>query len=70
LYRPSCTESENDAEVGNVHHFDNGIEGGLKFLSNDPILTQPGDTSTTSRKASWIERADVVLLTIAQESAV
>jgi CubicO group peptidase (beta-lactamase class C family) len=36
------SESESDAEVGNVHHFDNGIEGGLKFFANDPLLAQPG----------------------------
>ncbi len=36
------SESENDPEVGNVHHFDNGIEGGLKFFANDPLLAQPG----------------------------
>ena len=35
-------ESESDPEVGNVHHFDNGIEGGLKFFANDPLLAQPG----------------------------
>ena len=35
-------ESESDPEVGNVHHFDNGIEGGLKFFANDPQLAQPG----------------------------
>lgn len=34
--------SESDPEVGNVLHFDNGIEGGLKFFANDPLLTQPG----------------------------
>jgi len=35
-------ESESDPEVGNVHHFDNGIEGGLKFFANDPLVAQPG----------------------------
>lgn len=35
-------ESESDPEVGNIHHFDNGIEGGLKFFANDPLLAQPG----------------------------
>ena len=34
--------SESDPEVGNVLHFDNGIEGGLKFFANDPLLAQPG----------------------------
>jgi Beta-lactamase len=33
---------ESDPEVGNVRHFDNGIEGGLKFFVNDPLLAQPG----------------------------
>jgi serine beta-lactamase-like protein LACTB, mitochondrial len=35
-------ESESDPEVGNVRHFDDGIEGGLKFFANDPLLAQPG----------------------------
>jgi serine beta-lactamase-like protein LACTB len=36
------SKSESDPEVGNVHHFDDGIEGGLKFFANDPLLAQPG----------------------------
>ena len=36
------SESESDPEVGNVHHFENGIEGGMKFFANDPLLAQPG----------------------------
>jgi CubicO group peptidase (beta-lactamase class C family) len=35
-------KSESDPEVGNVQHFDNGIEGGLKFFASDPLLAQPG----------------------------
>ncbi|MGA7109509.1 MAG: serine hydrolase [Terracidiphilus sp.] len=36
------SESESDPEVGNVRYFDNGIESGLKFFANDPLLAQPG----------------------------
>ncbi len=36
------SKSESDPEVGNVHHFDDGIEGGLKFFANDPLQAQPG----------------------------
>ena len=28
--------------MGNTRHFDNGIEGGLKFFANDPLVAQPG----------------------------
>jgi CubicO group peptidase (beta-lactamase class C family) len=34
--------SQSDPEVGNTRHFDNGIEGGLKFFANDPLVAQPG----------------------------
>jgi serine beta-lactamase-like protein LACTB len=34
--------SRTDPEVGNTRHFENGIEGGLKFFANDPLLAQPG----------------------------
>src|SRR3984957_69030 len=34
--------SQTDPEVGNTHHFENGIEGGLKFFANDPLVGQPG----------------------------
>src|ERR1700726_4958723 len=34
--------SQADPEVGNTRHFENGIEGGLKFFANDPLLAQPG----------------------------
>lgn len=36
------SESEADPEVGNTHHFENGIAGGLKFFANDPLVAQPG----------------------------
>ena len=36
------SESESDAEVGNTRHFENGIEGGLKFFANDPLVAPPG----------------------------
>ena len=36
------SESQSDPEVGNTHHFENGIEGGLKFFANDPLVSQPG----------------------------
>ena len=34
--------SQADPEVGNTHHFENGIEGGLKFFAKDPLVAQPG----------------------------
>jgi serine beta-lactamase-like protein LACTB, mitochondrial len=34
--------SQSDPEVGNTRRFDNGIEGGLKFFSNDPLVAPPG----------------------------
>src|SRR6266581_79196 len=34
--------SQTDPEVGNTHHFENGIEGGLKFFANDPLVSRPG----------------------------
>ena len=36
------SESESDPEVGNTRHFENGIEAGLKFFANDPLVAQPG----------------------------
>lgn len=34
--------SESDPEVGNTRHFENGIEAGLKFFANDPLVAKPG----------------------------
>lgn len=34
--------SQADPEVGNTHYFENGIEGGLKFFAEDPLVAQPG----------------------------
>jgi serine beta-lactamase-like protein LACTB len=36
------SESQSDPEVGNTLHFENGIEEGLKFFANDPLVAQPG----------------------------
>ena len=36
------SESQSDPEVGNTRHFENGIEAGLKFFANDPLVAQPG----------------------------
>jgi len=36
------SKSESDPEVGNTHHFENGIEAGLKFFADDPLVAQPG----------------------------
>jgi CubicO group peptidase (beta-lactamase class C family) len=38
-YHPN---SENDPEVYNIKHFDNPIDGGLKFFENDSLLSKPG----------------------------
>jgi serine beta-lactamase-like protein LACTB len=34
--------SQSDPEVGNTRYFDNGIEGGLKFFANEPLVAEPG----------------------------
>ena len=34
--------SQTDAEVGNTRHFEDGIDGGLKFFANDPLVAPPG----------------------------
>ena len=34
--------SQTDAEVGNTRHFEDGIDGGLKFFANDPLVASPG----------------------------
>jgi serine beta-lactamase-like protein LACTB, mitochondrial len=34
--------SQSDPEVGNTRHFENGVEGGLSFFANDPLVAQPG----------------------------
>ncbi len=36
------SDSSDDAEVGNIKHFDNPIEGGLQFFRNDPLIDKPG----------------------------
>jgi serine beta-lactamase-like protein LACTB, mitochondrial len=36
------SESQSDPEVGNTRHFENGIEAGLKFFADDPLVAQPG----------------------------
>ena len=36
------SESQTDPEVGNTRHFENGIEGGLRFFANDSLVAQPG----------------------------
>ena len=35
------SESQDDPEIGNTHYFENGIEAGLKFFANDPLVAQP-----------------------------
>jgi len=36
------SESQSDPEVGNTRHFENGIEAGLMFFANDPLVARPG----------------------------
>jgi serine beta-lactamase-like protein LACTB, mitochondrial len=36
------SESQTDLEIGNTRHFENGIEAGLRFFANDPLVAQPG----------------------------
>jgi serine beta-lactamase-like protein LACTB, mitochondrial len=35
-------DSQDDPEVGNTKHFDDGIAAGLKFFGNDPLVAKPG----------------------------
>jgi len=35
-------DSQDDPEVGNTKHFDDGIAAGLKFFANDPLVAKPG----------------------------
>lgn len=34
--------SQSDPEVGNTLHFEDGIEAGMKFFANDPLVAEPG----------------------------
>jgi len=34
--------SQTDPEVGNTRHFQDGIDGGLRFFANDPLVAPPG----------------------------
>lgn len=36
------SKSQSDPEVGNTRHFANGIEAGLRFFADDPLVAQPG----------------------------
>lgn len=36
------SESIEDPEVSNIAHFDDPIQGGLRFFKNDPLLSKPG----------------------------
>jgi CubicO group peptidase (beta-lactamase class C family) len=36
------TDSQDDPEVGNTKHFEDGIASGLKFFANDPLVAKPG----------------------------
>jgi serine beta-lactamase-like protein LACTB, mitochondrial len=40
--------SQTDPEVGNTRHFEDGIDGGLKFFANDPLVAPPGTHFTYS----------------------
>src|SRR6266550_6791954 len=35
-------DSQDDPEVGNTKHFEDGIAAGLKFFANDPLVAKPG----------------------------
>jgi len=36
------SESIDDPEVSNVSHFDDPIQGGMRFFKNDPLISKPG----------------------------
>src|SRR5881396_4180959 len=36
------SDSQDDPEVGNTKHFNDGIAAGLKFFANDPLVAKPG----------------------------
>jgi CubicO group peptidase (beta-lactamase class C family) len=42
------TKSQADPEVGNTHHFEDGIAGGMTFFANDALVAQPGTHFTYS----------------------
>jgi CubicO group peptidase (beta-lactamase class C family) len=35
-------DSQDDPEVGNTKHFEDGIAAGLQFFANDPLVAKPG----------------------------
>jgi len=46
------SESQSDPEVGNTRHFENGIEAGLKFFADDPLVAQPAPALMVSTPSS------------------
>jgi serine beta-lactamase-like protein LACTB len=36
------SDSQDDPEIGNTHHFDNPIGAGLDFFKDDPLVSPPG----------------------------
>lgn len=36
------TKSQADPEIGNTHHFEDGIVGGMKVFAHDALLAKPG----------------------------
>jgi serine beta-lactamase-like protein LACTB len=36
------SDSQDDPETGNTHHFDDTIQSGLKFFADDPLVAKPG----------------------------
>jgi CubicO group peptidase (beta-lactamase class C family) len=36
------SESQDDPELGNTHHFEDTVQSGLKFFAADPLVAKPG----------------------------
>ena len=36
------SDSQDDPELGNTHHFDDTVQSGLKFFAADPLVDKPG----------------------------
>jgi len=47
------SESQDDPEIGNTKHFDNPIQAGLDFFKKDPLVSEPGSSTTPPTATHW-----------------
>lgn len=45
------SDSQDDPELGNTHHFDDTVQSGLKFFAADPLVAKPGTSFHYSTQA-------------------